>query len=513
MLKKNPLLLSTNDNKLNLSHLSEINKGIISLEDFDKSLILIEKDLNLFYLLLKLTDNNSFTMIDFIVKNAKKEFKKKEIEKKNEFKIFLLKQLFLLFKYLSLNEEINTKKYYDLITQLYHLIFKVHNSLKITQINDIIEIIRYNIIISFNDLIKQNYIFNSSINFLIDFYKNIINIDTKDEKEINILNISLIKLFETLYNHLLNNKKSLHYLQRYNDVQNLSLFNIIIFYNNNTENNEDENIKKINDIINKIILLVYSFNSSKLINEIILSDIKEGFFELKKGNDTLIKNIINLLSNKIYLINNMYLNEKDILKNDLYQPKNYFVFNNSLYSGIDYNPQFDLFNYNFVLFFSFKLSDNTKNYPLISFLSEENQNNENEILLNITLQNKRIGILFQNEHQEFSNIEIQSNKSYLIVIEYYKNDVGFEKLKLIINNVEERKYINLGLIDYDKNVLVKMGYLTEKIRLQSSSLENLSLNFSGIMGPLLIFPDLLAISLKYMLAFINLWSEINLKFS
>ena len=43
MLRKNPLLLSTNDNKLNLSHLSEINQGIISLENFDKSLILIEK--------------------------------------------------------------------------------------------------------------------------------------------------------------------------------------------------------------------------------------------------------------------------------------------------------------------------------------------------------------------------------------------------------------------------------------------------------------------------------------
>ena len=490
MLKKNPLLLSANDNKLNLSHISEINKGIISIEDFDKSLILKEKDLNLFYLILKLTDNNSLTMIDFIVKNTKKEFKKKEIEKKNEFKIFLLKQLLLLFKYLSLNEERNTKKYYELITELYHLIFKVHNSLKIIQINDIIEIIRYNIIISLDDLINQNYIFNCSINVLIDFYKHIIVNENKDEGEIKTLNISLIKLFETLYNHLINNKKSLLYLQRYKDMQNLSLFNIIIFYNINTENKEDENIKKINDIINKIILLVYSFNSSKLINEIILSDIKEGFFELKKGNDTVIKNIINLLSNKIHLVHNLYLNEKDILKNDLYQPKNYFVFNNSLYSGIDYNPQFDLFNYNFALIFSFKLSDNTKNYPLISFLSEKNQNNENEILLLISLQNKRIGILFQNEHQEFSNIEIQSNKSYLIVIEYYKNDVGFEKLKLIINNMEERKYINLGLIDYDKNILVKLGYLTEKIRLQSSSLENLSLNFSGIMGSVIIIPDI-----------------------
>ena len=56
--------------------------------------------------------------------------------------------------------------------------------------------------------------------------------------------------------------------------------------------------------------------------------------------------------------------------------------------------------------------------------------------------------------------------------------------------MEERKYINLGLIDYDKNVFVKLGYLTEKIRLQSSALENLCLNYSGIMGPVLIFPDM-----------------------
>ena len=487
MLKQNPLLLSTDDNKLKLFHLSEINKAIITLENFDKSFILKEKDLNLFYLILKLTDNNTISMIDFIVKNSKKQYKAKEIERKKEVRIFIIKQLFLLFKYLSLSQPTNIKKFITLYNELYNLILKFNNSLKIIKLSDIIEIIRFNIIISLNDIINKNHIFNVSLNFLFDFYKNIKDNNLiKDENEFKLLDNSLIILFETLYKNLLNNKKNLNFLQRYDDLENLALFNIIIFY----KNNEKEDSKKINDLIIKIIIIVYSFNYSKLINELILNDIKEGFFDLKIGNDIKIKNFINLISNKINIINNIYLNEKESTKNDLFFPKKYFVFNNSLYSGIDYNPEFNLFNYNFCLIFSFKLSDNNNNYPLISFISGENENNESEILLNISLQNKRISILFQNEHQEFSNIEIQSDKSYLIIIEYYKNDVGFEKLKLIINNTEERKYINLGLIDYDKNIFIKLGYLTEKLKLQSSSLKNLSLNYSGIMGPVIIFPDL-----------------------
>ena len=75
MLKKSPLLLSTNDNKLTLSDLIEINQRIILTEDFDNKFILKEKDLNLFYLILKLTDNNTLSMIDFIVKSTKKNIK------------------------------------------------------------------------------------------------------------------------------------------------------------------------------------------------------------------------------------------------------------------------------------------------------------------------------------------------------------------------------------------------------------------------------------------------------
>ena len=490
MLKKTPLLLSTNDNKLTLSDIEEINKDIILSENFDNLLIMKEKDLNLFYLILKLTDNNTLSMIDFIAKNTKKKYKEIDIIMKKEIKFFLIKQIFLLFKYITKEHPTDIKRYIELYFDLYHLILKIHNSFKLTNIIDIIEIIRYNIILSMNDLINKYNIFNCSIVFLIDFYKEIKNQKKKDENEMKFLDEALIKLFETIHKKLLENEKNVNFLQRYEDIENLALFKIIIFYDRNLDeiyNEEEKSMKiKINDVIKKILTLVFSFNYSKLINELILNSIEKGFFELKFGNDLKIKNIINLLNNEIHMINNIYENENKILNNDIYFPKNYFVFNGSIHSGLDYNPKFALFKYNFLLMFSFKVSDSSRNYPLICFHSEEN-----EILLNISLYNKRISILFKNGHQELSNIEIQNDKSYLIMIEYFTTDSEFENLKLIINNTEERKFIVLGSVDYSKKVIMKIGYITEKLKSQMTSLNNLSLNYSGIMGSIIIIPDLL----------------------
>ena len=65
-----------------------------------------------------------------------------------------------------------------------------------------------------------------------------------------------------------------------------------------------------------------------------------------------------------------------------------------------------------------------------------------------------MSILFKNGHQELSNIEIQNNKSYLIMIEFFKNEEGLENLKLIINNKEERKFIVLGAVDSSQKVII-----------------------------------------------------------
>ena len=476
MLKKPQLILSLNENKINLTQLENYNKKIIIKESFDDSLILQHKDLTCFNLILKLTDNNTYSMIDFIIKNSNKKYKTNRYNSNEGKNYFIIRQIFLLFIYLS-KQNFENQIYKD----IYKFILNIHRSLQIITINDLIEIVRFHILISLNKLINRYNTFLISINFLIDFYKELINQNIKNENEMKCLCDSIEKVLETIYKNLKNNKNNLIFLQRYEDINDLSLFNICIFYDNSNENET-----KLNDIINKIILLVYSFNPSKLMNENILENIKEGFFELKKGNDTKIKNIINILKNKAYMLDSLYKNENQLKENDLYFPKNYFIFIQSEESGIDYNTEFDLFNHNFILMFSFKCSNvKNDNYPLITFLNEDPDENKPEILLNISIQNNHLCLLFPKDYQEFKDFDIKSNKTYLIALEFYKNDKGNDKLKLTINYEDYKKATNFESVNYNGKVNIKLGYLNEELKSNNSQLNNLSLNFEGIMGPVL----------------------------
>ena len=493
MLKKQPLLLSINENKLQLSDINFINEKIFLSENFD--ITLNEKDLNLFYLILKLTDNNTYSMIDFIIKNSEKKYKEKKIEKKEETKIFIIKQILLLFVFISKNKEnITSQKYLD----LYKFMEKLYSS-NFIQINDLIEIIRFNIIISMNDLINKYSIFITSIDFLVDLYISIIDQttgnETDKENQLKPIYLLVTKLLESIYKNLLNNKDNLRFLKSYDRIEELALFNICIFYDDNSKENLLEYKSNLNDIIIKVLLLIYKNNYSKLINENILKTIKEGFFELKKGNDIKIKNIIRFLSNKMNLIHNIYIKEKDHKQlNDIYFPRHFFVFNESKDSGIDYNTELDLFNYNFVLIFSFKYSNNNNgsNYPLITFFSAEfDEDNNIEILLNISLNNKHLGIYIQKEFYELNEIELNDNETYLVAFEYHKNKNEKEKIKLTINNKDNsKKEIIFEPIKYKGKINLKIGYLREKLNSKYEALNNLSLNYYGIMGPILFFPDL-----------------------
>ena len=223
-----------------------------------------------------------------------------------------------------------------------------------------------------------------------------------------------------------------------------------------------------------------------------MGSIKEGFFELKKGSDIKIKNIIDLLNNKIHLVNRLYQNEKNSIEKDLYFPKNYFVFYESPESGIDYNTEFDLINYNFILIFSFKCSKlkDINNYPLITFLTDDNfENNNNNILINLSIQNNHLSILYQNEYYELSDYEIINDKTYLISIEFYKNKNSKDKVKLTINNEELRKGMNFEQITYKNKVKINLGYINEKIKSKYEKLKNVSNNYDGIIGPVLFLID------------------------
>ena len=485
MLKKPSLLLSINDNnKLLLSDINNINQKILSNENFSESLKLTQKDLNCFNLILKLTDNNTYSMIDFIIKNSHKKYNKKNFEGKEGTKYFILKQIFILFIYLSKQKQENPSQN-EIYEDIYKVLLKIYHSLDFINNNDIFEIIRFNVILILDNLYNKYNIFLISIKFLIDFYKDIIN---NQKNDTDIIYDSITKFLEIIYKRLMSNRNDLILLQRYDDINDLVLLEISIFYNKSKDT-------RLNNIIDNILLLVYAYNYSELINENILGSIKEGFFELKKGSDIKIKNIIDLLNNKIHLVNRIYQNEKNSIEKDLYFPKNYFVFYESPESGIDYNTEFDLINYNFILIFSFKCSKrkDINNYPLITFLTddnfENNNNNNDNILINLSIQNNHLSILYQNEYYELSDYEIVNDKTYLISIEFYKNKNSKDKVKLTINNEELRKGMNFEQITYKNKVKINLGYINEKIKSKYEKLKNISNNYDGIIGPVLFLID------------------------
>ena len=92
MLKKPKLILSMKENKLNFSNIENINEKILSKENFEYFLLLQKKDLTCFNLILKLTDNNTYSIIDFIINNSYKKYNKKKIEAKESTKYFITKQ-------------------------------------------------------------------------------------------------------------------------------------------------------------------------------------------------------------------------------------------------------------------------------------------------------------------------------------------------------------------------------------------------------------------------------------
>jgi hypothetical protein len=64
------------------------------------------------------------------------------------------------------------KKIYKILFNLIYNIYnsKINNNELFLEIGDIFEIIRLNLLLGLNDIINKSYIFNESINFLIEFF-------------------------------------------------------------------------------------------------------------------------------------------------------------------------------------------------------------------------------------------------------------------------------------------------------------------------------------------------------
>ena len=180
MLKNYNLLVA--ENKDFKDNFSLIKNEILLKNNFNFDIQ--EKDIDIF---LKIINNYGLKIlynIDYILK--KQRFNK--IEHKT-LKNFLLNQILLSFIYLHYNSnkiyinenddnyDTTVKDYKNIYSRFYIFVLKLYSSnikvdkkTQVIDINDISELFRFNIILSLNDLIEKNYIFNISIIHLTKFF-------------------------------------------------------------------------------------------------------------------------------------------------------------------------------------------------------------------------------------------------------------------------------------------------------------------------------------------------------
>ena len=444
------------------------------------------KDMKYFSIILKAITKTKLFDIIFIIKNLNQiKYKNKKF---NINKNFLKSQLSLEFIYLY--EFYNNNK---LFHNLFNIIRMNYKRNMIFDNADFLEIIYYNIIFTLIEIMNENdnkflyynkcSLFNISLDYLIEIISTEI-----EEKSIGIL----IKIIDSIHQFILKNKKVLAFFQNgniRNINNNISLikFKEINYLSYFIDNRDKEPIIKIKKKINEILYLVYGFNINKIYTDYLLVNVRLGFTELKGkkySREKIIKSL-NQLNNQIESLNDIFLYENKILLetyNDTFMPRRYFAFNKSEKSGIVYDPKMSLTSSNFTLIFSFKQteSEENKSYPLFTLTDER------EIIFGVYLKNKKIYFYFQNEDENENKTEININKSYLIIIQFNKNNLKNDKFEIFINGEKQQL---LNFMNTKRNpTLVYIGSLPKEIK-KKNEYKDFVNNFVGIMGTILFFDN------------------------
>ena len=444
------------------------------------------KDLTIFLFELKYFGLRIIYNIRYITKLNKKYIINEKLSKK-----FFIKQISLLFIFLYCKEKsrkitkeqdiINYElKFKNIYKYLFNLINNIYYSKRnnnkninyLLDIGDIFKIIQLNILLGLNDLPNKSYIFNESIHYLIKIYS-----ENEDNENINnFLKLIMIQL----YSDLSKSQKNLYFLKRDKNLNNFSILEITYFL---ISPRIDINLK---NLIMETLNLIYKNNYSNYISDYILNKIKEGFYELKPNN---IKNISRCFKNIYGLMNfldNLF-NEEENEKFDEYQPSSYFVFGGNEKSGIKYNPNTELLKKNFTLIFSFKMNEFIDDiiYPLITYVTS---GIKGEIILNISIKNKKIIIYTQADEKLKEITEVYPNTSYLAIFEFKLSGILKDKLIVHINKIKYEFYLNN--INFKSKCLLKLGYIDKNNLSKKDKIFLNSKNFNGIIGTVIQFSNI-----------------------
>ena len=446
-----------------------------------------ERDINIFLKIIKACGLKILYNLHYISK-TKYLFKKIKIGE-NYIKKLSMNHILLSFFYLYYisNQKDKSKKYLteiqNIFADLYKIILKLYSSIEknnedneFLNSDDISDIFNINIILGFNELMNNNFFFNLSLTFLTEFFIEYNN-DIKDIKYFH-------KIFENLYTNLLMNREILIFLKRDKSIENFSIFKMI---NIASSNLCDETLK---NLIVKALDLIYINNYSNNISKILLSSIKECFYELKKIYDkNKIIKCMKCLSGQTEYIDSIFIKE-EAEKKDMYLPSTYFVFDGSPFCGINYNPNYVLFKKNFTLVFSFKTEENKNDliYPIITFITE---NDKKDIIFNLSTKNNKLYLVCEGDTKLNLIEDISSNESYLIVVEFFKSksmSLLNDKIKISVNGV--KKEINSCNINYKSKISVKLAFIPKDVIMHNNLFKDAT-NFNGIIGPILFFNNIL----------------------
>ena len=442
-----------------------------------------EADIKIFIFLIKNFGKKIIYNLNYISKDKLIYVIDKKRNKK-----FFDKLISLLFLFLYSQDKINqitneelVNKYERYFKNLYKILFNIidniyfssknnnTNNNLILEVSDIFELIRLNLLLGLDELLNKSYIFNETIHYLIKIY-------FYNENNKNIKSLLKSIIFQ-IYTNLLNSEKNLHYLRRDQNLYNLSILEITKFlYSSQIDS-------KILDLILELLTLIYKRNYSSLISDYILDRIKESFYEIKENN---LKRIIDSIKNiygLTYFLNNLFIQEENE-KHDPYEPSSYFVFGESDYSGINYNPSIPLLKKAFTIIFSFKINEIKDNfiYPILSFVTH---GEKNEIILFIYIHNQKLKIFCEGDSKSKEIENIHANKYYLVIIEYKIFSFLKDKIKIYINDkIYEKNSNNIN----DKSLCsLQIGYLSQK-KTSKKVFKNIR-HFNGIIGPIIQFSN------------------------
>ena len=391
----------------------------------------------------------------------------KFIIKGNLSKTFLRNKISLLFIFFycknksnNINNEKDNAKTETNFKKIYKNIFNIIDNLHFSKVNnninnnslldicDIFQLIQLNLLLGFNDLPNKSYFLNKSIHYLNKIY-------FSNENDENIQPY-LKTIISQIYANLSNSEKNLNFLKREKNSDNFAILEITNFLVSSKLN------KNLDGLIIEILNLIYKNNYSSLLSDYILNKIKEGFYELEPNNiKYILRNVQNLYGLMIFL-NNLF-NDEENEKLDPYMPSSYFVFGGSDQSGIKYNPNNEILRKNFTLIFSFKINQIIGDiiYPLISFVT---YGGKYEVIFNLSIQNQKLKYYYQGEQNLKDIVEIYSNTSYLVIIEYSSSGILKDKMKIYVNN---QKYdINLKNLNIKAKCSLTIGYLIQLILME-----------------------------------------------